>query len=109
MAGLIKQLQEKEDFSEAEGMIADYLLENFRLIAGMTTRQLAKAAYTNSAAIVRFSQKLGFGGSVPSARGVRGAIPGYNSEVIGLHEVVELVIDFRVDPELVSLFFFVFR
>lgn len=62
MAGLIKQLQEKEDFSEAEGMIADYLLENFRLIAGMTTRQLAKAAYTNSAAIVRFSQKLGFGG-----------------------------------------------
>ena len=58
MAGLIKQLQEKEDFSEAEGMIADYLLENFRLIAGMTTRQLAKAAYTNSAAIVRFSRSL---------------------------------------------------
>ena len=62
MAGLVKQLQVKEGFSEAEGMIADYLLENFRLIAGMTTRQLAKAAYTNSAAIVRFSQKLGFGG-----------------------------------------------
>lgn len=28
----------------------------------MSTRQLAKETYTNSAAIVRFSQKLGFGG-----------------------------------------------
>ena len=43
-------------------MIAEYLLKNFRMLAGMSTRQLAKDTYTNSAAIVRFSQKLGFGG-----------------------------------------------
>ncbi len=32
------------------------------MLAGRSTRQLAKDTYTNSAAIVRFSQKLGFGG-----------------------------------------------
>ena len=62
MAGLVKQLQEQTGFSESECMIADYLLKNFRMLAGMSTRQLAKDTYTNSAAIVRFSQKLGFGG-----------------------------------------------
>ena len=43
-------------------MIATYLLANFRKLAGMSTRQLGKNTYTNSAAIVRFSQKLGFSG-----------------------------------------------
>jgi DNA-binding MurR/RpiR family transcriptional regulator len=62
MAGLVKQLQEQAGFSESECMIAEYLLKNFRMLAGMSTRQLAKDTYTNSAAIVRFSQKLGFGG-----------------------------------------------
>ena len=62
MAGLVKQLQEQTGFSESECMIADYLLKNFRMLAGRSTRQLAKDTYTNSAAIVRFSQKLGFGG-----------------------------------------------
>ena len=62
MAGLVKQLQEQAGFSESECMIADYLLKNFRMLAGRSTRQLAKDTYTNSAAIVRFSQKLGFGG-----------------------------------------------
>ena len=62
MAGLVKQLQEQNGFSESECMIAEYLLKNFRMLAGMSTRQLAKDTYTNSAAIVRFSQKLGFGG-----------------------------------------------
>ena len=62
MAGLVKQLQEQAGFSESECMIAESLLKNFRMLAGMSTRQLAKDTYTNSAAIVRFSQKLGFGG-----------------------------------------------
>lgn len=62
MANLIKILQEQKDFSETEIMIATYLLANFRKLAGMSTRQLGKNTYTNSAAIVRFSQKLGFSG-----------------------------------------------
>lgn len=62
MKGLISLLQEQEGFSESERMIADYLLTNFRMLPGMSTRQLAKETFTSSAAIVRFSQKLGFGG-----------------------------------------------
>lgn len=62
MKNLVEQLQAKEGFSPSECILADFLLKNFRLLAGMSTRQLAKEAYTNSAAIVRFSQKLGFGG-----------------------------------------------
>lgn len=62
MKNLVEQLQAKEGFSPSECILVDFLLENFRLLAGMSTRQLAKETYTNSAAIVRFSQKLGFGG-----------------------------------------------
>ena len=59
---LIKELQEKKGFSDSERTIADYLLRQSRLLPSMTTRQLAKKTYTSSAAIVRFCQKLGFGG-----------------------------------------------
>ena len=62
MKNLVEQLLAKEGFSPSECILADFLLKNFRLLAGMSTRQLAKETYTNSAAIVRFSQKLGFGG-----------------------------------------------
>jgi len=62
MTGLVKQLQEKTGLSESEAMIADYLLTHFRMLPGMSTRQLAKETFTSSAALVRFSQKLGFGG-----------------------------------------------
>lgn len=61
MPNLIKLLQEKEQFSNAETTIADYLLANFRTLPSMSTRQLAQATYSSSAAIVRFCQKLGFG------------------------------------------------
>lgn len=59
---LIKELQEQQDFSDSERTIATYLLQHFRLLPSMTTRQLARETYTSSAAIVRFCQKLGFGG-----------------------------------------------
>ena len=59
---LIKELQEQQDFSYSERTIATYLLQHSRLLPSMTTRQLARETYTSSAAIVRFCQKLGFGG-----------------------------------------------
>lgn len=62
MTNLIKTLQQKEGFSESEKMIADFLLGNYRGLAGISTREMAKRTYTSSAAIVRFSQKMGFEG-----------------------------------------------
>ncbi|WP_303298139.1 MurR/RpiR family transcriptional regulator [Mitsuokella multacida] len=59
---LIKELQEKKGFSDSEQTIATYLLNHSRELPSMTTRQLAQKTYTSSAAIVRFCQKLGFGG-----------------------------------------------
>lgn len=59
---LIKELQEQQDFSDSERTIATYLLQHSRLLPSMTTRQLVRETYTSSAAIVRFCQKLGFGG-----------------------------------------------
>lgn len=38
------------------------MLDNYRGLAALSTRQLAKLTYTSSAAIVRFSQKMGFEG-----------------------------------------------
>ena len=62
MSKLLKRMQEKDGFSETECMIADYMIEHFRELANCSTRQLAKNTFTSSAAIVRFSQKLGFEG-----------------------------------------------
>ncbi|MGM9581077.1 MAG: MurR/RpiR family transcriptional regulator [Anaerovibrio sp.] len=62
MSRLVRVLKEQKDFSEAERIIAAYLLENYQDIANMSTRQLANNAYTSPSAIVRFCQKLGFEG-----------------------------------------------
>ena len=62
MSDLIEKLNDKKIFSNTEQVIADYVLKNFREVADLSTRQLAKATFTSSATIVRFSQKLGFEG-----------------------------------------------
>lgn len=62
MANLFKKLNDKTKFSATEQVIVDYVLENFREVANLSTRELAKRTFTSSAAIVRFSQKLGFEG-----------------------------------------------
>lgn len=62
MSRLIRELKEQKGYSESEKMIADFLLENYRSVAAMSTRQLAKKTYTSPSTIVRFSQKMGFEG-----------------------------------------------
>lgn len=62
MSKLIRELKEQKGYSESEKMIAEFMLENYRSIAAMSTRQMAKKTYTSPSAIVRFSQKLGFEG-----------------------------------------------
>ncbi len=62
MSKLIRELKEQKGYSESEKMIAEFMLENYRSIAAMSTRQMAKKTYTSPSAIVRFSQKMGFEG-----------------------------------------------
>lgn len=59
---LIKALQVQEGFSESEKEIANFLLENYRSIAAMSTRQLAQLTYTSASTIVRFTKRMGFEG-----------------------------------------------
>ena len=42
LSKLIKELKEQEGFSDSEKMIADFLLENYRGLAALSTRQLVK-------------------------------------------------------------------
>ncbi|MBR5913690.1 MAG: MurR/RpiR family transcriptional regulator [Selenomonadaceae bacterium] len=62
MTGLLRKLSCKENFSANEKVIADYIMKNFREIPNLSTRQLANETFCSSAAIVRFTQKLGFEG-----------------------------------------------
>ena len=62
MTDLIEKLRDKKIFSSTEQAIANYILLNYKDIANLSTRRLAKETFTSSAAIVRFSQKLGFSG-----------------------------------------------
>lgn len=62
LTDLIEKLKDTNNFSNTEQVIADFIMKNFQKLAKLSTRQLAKETFTSSAAIVRFSQKLGFGG-----------------------------------------------
>lgn len=62
MTGLLEKLNDMTNFSDTEKVIAKYVVENYRDLLSCSTRQLAKKTFTSSAAIVRFSQKLGFEG-----------------------------------------------
>lgn len=62
MTSLLRKLNEKENFSATEKVIAVYIMENFREIPNLSTRQLANETFCSSATIVRFTQKLGFEG-----------------------------------------------
>ena len=64
MSNLLKRLQDKETLSDTEMVIADYLIENYRDLSNLSTRELAKKTFSSSAAIVRFCQKFGFKGYI---------------------------------------------
>lgn len=57
-----EKLNLKEGMSEAESGIADHLLERGIKIKDYSTRNLADAAYTSPATVIRFCKKLGFQG-----------------------------------------------
>lgn len=57
---IIEQLQDKDNLTESEKQIADYLLDETNMIEHLTSTELAKAAYTSQSTVVRFYQKMGF-------------------------------------------------
>lgn len=59
---LLKMMQERNRFSPTEQLIVDYVMANYQEIPDLSARQLAEKAYTSSAAVVRFCQRLGLKG-----------------------------------------------
>lgn len=59
---LIKDKIRTLKLSSSEKDIANYILNHTSEISSLSTRELAKKTFTSSAAIIRFSNKLGFDG-----------------------------------------------
>jgi len=59
---LLKKLQAKQNFTDTEERIADYILANLDEVPDMVIQQLAEKTFTSHSAIIRLSQKLGFSG-----------------------------------------------
>lgn len=57
-----EKLRQTEEMSEAEQGVAAFLLKIGREVGGYSTRNLAEAAYTSPATVIRLSKKLGFKG-----------------------------------------------
>ena len=61
---LEEKIKSLSKISHSEKAIADYLLEEKSKIKDMSTRDIAKATFTSSATVVRFSQRLGYSGFI---------------------------------------------
>lgn len=59
---LVQKMIDREDFTEIEVSIAEYILAYPEVVLTSTTRDLAKSTYTSPTTIVRFCQKLGLTG-----------------------------------------------
>ncbi len=56
----IEKLQRKIDFTSAECVLSDYILEHIDSIYSMTLHELSTAAYVSKPTIIQFYKKLGF-------------------------------------------------
>ncbi|WP_099467205.1 MurR/RpiR family transcriptional regulator [Konateibacter massiliensis] len=57
---LIYKLQKKEDLSNSEQILADFILANTLRVCNMSTREISSEAFVSSATVVRFAKKMGF-------------------------------------------------
>ena len=62
MSPLLKIRSERDQMSAIERRIADYILENSRLLRDYSSQQLANSLGISQSSVVKFSQKLGFKG-----------------------------------------------
>lgn len=56
---ILEALEAKDDFTELESQLADYIVNNADEVVGMNISGLARASYTSSATIVRLCRKVG--------------------------------------------------
>jgi DNA-binding MurR/RpiR family transcriptional regulator len=59
---IIEELNNTEQFSNSEAILASYILENKNKILSMSVQELAKETYTSTSSIVRLCRKIGLRG-----------------------------------------------
>lgn len=59
---LLERLREDKRYTSHEQDVVSYILEHMNEVPSMSTGELARAAYTSKATVVRLCQKLGFSG-----------------------------------------------
>ncbi|MEW9121559.1 MAG: MurR/RpiR family transcriptional regulator [Thermotaleaceae bacterium] len=52
----------KHDFTEAEKIIVEYIMQNYNEVCNMTTYEIANATGTSPATLVRLAKKIGYSG-----------------------------------------------
>jgi len=60
--GLIHQLEQKKNFTQAESTIADYILDHREEVSSLSIVELAKQTFSSNATIIRLCRKLGTSG-----------------------------------------------
>lgn len=59
---LILEKLQTEKFSDSQQSVVDYILKHKKSIKNMTVREIAKAAYTSNATLIRIAHKLHYSG-----------------------------------------------
>ncbi len=59
---LLKTMQDERNFSYTEQNIIKYMVDNYKILANLSIRELAKKTFASPASIFRLCQKLGFRG-----------------------------------------------
>ena len=83
MSPLVKIRSERDRMSAVERRVADFILENARLLRDYSSQQLADALGISQSSVVKFTQKLGYRG-YPDLKYAVGAAIGAPDDVPGL-------------------------
>ncbi|MDI9590393.1 MAG: MurR/RpiR family transcriptional regulator [Acidobacteriota bacterium] len=59
---VLDMLKRRQDFTDTENALAEYVLDNVDEVADMSIAQLSAATHTSNAAVVRFCKKIGIDG-----------------------------------------------
>lgn len=60
--GILEQLEQQQNFTQTEQVIANYLLQHRESLSHITIRELAEATHSSNATLIRFCKTLGYAG-----------------------------------------------
>ncbi|MBC8590053.1 MurR/RpiR family transcriptional regulator [Wansuia hejianensis] len=90
MNSILKIKNLKDSFTDSEGRIADYIIENKEEVCNLTTGELAEITETSPASVIRFAKKLGYSGFQELKIAIAKDTPKYEMDIEKLYEAITL-------------------